>query len=262
MANQNGVRRSGRKVIIEPRHSDRRDAGNTPTALTRSLDLTERASYPPFYDREPPRGRTSPTCRKQLPMTHTRPLTNRGYRLGDVVSALQKTIRRGDERLAGYFAMELFESNFEAYAWRRLLTISAEDCHGCITQEIKALYDSAALVKKTRKTPERIFLAKAAVVLAAAKKCRDADHMSCLMYDKGLPDDATVQAALDEARAEYVALPGYTYDCHTTEGRRAGKTRRDFFLDEYDALTFRERGLFDDDLENLRTTTTNERRTR
>ena len=61
--------------------------------------------------------------------------TVRGYRLGDVVSALQKTIRRGDARLAGYFAIEMFESNFAAYAWRRLLTISAEDCAGVITRK-------------------------------------------------------------------------------------------------------------------------------
>lgn len=175
--------------------------------------------------------------------------TIRGYTLGDVISALQKTIRRGDARLAGYFAMELFESRFEAYAWRRLLTISAEDCHGCITQEIKALYDSAEVVRKARKKPERIFLAKAAVLLAAAKKCRDADHMSCLMYDQRRPTDAEVAAAIAAVRAERPAIPEYAYDCHTNEGRRRGKTRADFFVDEHDALAPRVPGLFDEDLE-------------
>src|SRR5262245_8460336 len=68
--------------------------------------------------------------------------TVRGYDLPDVVSALQKATRRGDGRIAGYFAIELFESGFAAYAWRRLLTISAEDCAGLVTQEVKALYDS------------------------------------------------------------------------------------------------------------------------
>lgn len=34
--------------------------------------------------------------------------TTRGYALSDVASALQKTIRRGDARLAGYFAIEMF----------------------------------------------------------------------------------------------------------------------------------------------------------
>jgi replication-associated recombination protein RarA len=179
--------------------------------------------------------------------------TVRGYTVGECISALQKTIRRGDARLAGYFAMELFESGFDAYAWRRLLTISAEDCHACITAEMKALADSAALVKKIRKTPERIFLAKAAIVLALAKKCRDADHMSCLMYDQGMPDDQTVRAAIDDARADIEPIPPYAYDVHTLQGKRAGKTREDFFLDEHDALAPRVPGLFDDDLEALRT---------
>lgn len=178
--------------------------------------------------------------------------TTRGYRLGDVVSALQKAIRRGDERLSGYFAMEMFESNYEMYAWRRLLTISAEDCHGCITAEVKALFDCAVLVKKTRKTPERIFLAKAAVLLAQAKKCRDADHMSCLMYDRRLPADTVIEQALDEARANREDIPDYAHDVHTRVGRARGKTKRDFFLDEHDALRPRVEGLFDADLERVR----------
>ncbi len=158
-------------------------------------------------------------------------LTTHNHELGEVISALQKTIRRNDVRLACYFSMELFESGFEQYAWRRLLTISAEDCHGCVTAEIWALYHSAALVKKTRRTPERIFLAKAAIILAQAPKSRDADHASCLMYDLNPPDDATVRRAIQEARATRVEVPDYAYDCHTRQGKRAGKTREDFFLD-------------------------------
>ena len=41
---------------------------------------------------------------------------------------MQKAIRRSDARLAGYWALELWESGFGQYVWRRLLTISAEDC--------------------------------------------------------------------------------------------------------------------------------------
>lgn len=181
--------------------------------------------------------------------------TKRGYELGPVVSAMQKAIRRGDERLAGYFAMEMFESGFEEYAWRRMLTISAEDCAGCMTQEIKALYDSAALVKRARKKPERIFLAKAAVLLAAAAKSRDADHMSCLMYDAHKPSEAEVRRALakvEKAREDRLDIPGYAFDCHTREGRAAGKTRQHFFVEEHDALKPRVPGLFDEDVEDLK----------
>jgi hypothetical protein len=48
------------------------------------------------------------------------------------------------------------------------------------------------------------------------------------------------------------AVPDYALDCHTYEGKRAGKTKRDFFRDEYGALKPRQPGLFDDDVENLK----------
>ena len=47
---------------------------------------------------------------------------------GEVSSAMQKAIRRADAKLAGYWALELWESGFGQYVWRRLLTVSAEVC--------------------------------------------------------------------------------------------------------------------------------------
>jgi hypothetical protein len=40
-------------------------------------------------------------------------------------------------------------------------------------------------------------------------------------------------------------------DCHTSAGKRAGKTKKDFFRDEYQALKPREPGLFDQDVGDL-----------
>ncbi len=68
--------------------------------------------------------------------------TKRGYSFPAVFSAMQKAIRRGDAKLAGYWALELWASGFGQYVWRRLLTVSAEDCWGILTQEVKALHDS------------------------------------------------------------------------------------------------------------------------
>jgi replication-associated recombination protein RarA len=179
----------------------------------------------------------------------------RGYGLSDVASALQKACRRGDARVAGYFAIEMMESGYGSYAWRRLLTVSAEDCAGIITQEIKALYDSWVVVQ--RATPpkgrhRRVFLAKAVVLLCQAKKSRDADHLSNLIYDPRALHEDVIDKALTEARKSKVELPDYTFDCHTGAGIRAGKTKRDFFIAEFDALTPRAPGLFDDDLEQVR----------
>lgn len=80
--------------------------------------------------------------------------------------------------LAGYMAIELFESGFAGYCWKRLLTISAEDCAGILTQEIKALHESFVLLNQGAKQPRsRIFLSKAVILLCQARKSRDADHL-------------------------------------------------------------------------------------
>jgi replication-associated recombination protein RarA len=177
--------------------------------------------------------------------------TTRGYLLLEVASALQKAIRRADARLAGYWAIELFESNYTEYAWRRLLTISAEDCWGIITHEVEALYRAWQIIDRQKKGKGRIFLAKATILLAQARKCRDADHLTNLVYDPKAIRDAQLEADLEAAREATEAIPDYAYDCHTSKGKKAGKTREDFFRDEYAALEPRAPGLFDVEVEGL-----------
>src|SRR5439155_16860817 len=102
--------------------------------------------------------------------------TKRGYELSAVVSAMQKAIRRGDARVAGYFALEMCVSGYDQYCWRRLLTISAEDCWGILTQEVKALQEAyKELTKGRKKAPGKmdmtgwVCVAKAIILMAAAK---------------------------------------------------------------------------------------------
>lgn len=175
--------------------------------------------------------------------------TKRGYLMGEVASALQKAIRRGDARLAGYWAIELFESSFREYTWRRLLTISAEDCWGVITHEIEALYRAWQQIDRAKKGGGRVFVAKAVILLALAKKSRDADHLTNLVYDPRKIDERQLLADLEEARRDPEPIPDYALDCHTQAGRAAGKTKADFFRDEYNALQPRQPGLFDADIE-------------
>ena len=177
--------------------------------------------------------------------------TIRGHLLLEVASAMQKAVRRGDARMAGYWTIELFESNYREYAWRRLLTISAEDCWGVITKEIEALYRSWQIIDRQKAGRGRIFLAKAAILLAMARKCRDADHLTNLIYDQKAVDDAELERELDEARKNPEPIPDYAFDVHTEEGRRRGKTKRDFFVEEHAALKPRQAGLFDEVVERL-----------
>ena len=173
-------------------------------------------------------------------------MTVRKHKLLDVSSALQKAIRRADARLGGYWAVELFESGYQQYLWRRLLTISAEDCWGLISFEIEALYHSWNLIQKRKKGGGRIFASKAVILLCQARKCRDADHLQNLVYDEKQIDEKKLEESIAEARKNPEKIPEYAFDCHTLKGKRRGLTKKDFFRAEQAALSPRKPGLFDD----------------
>lgn len=172
--------------------------------------------------------------------------TVNGYDFYESASVLQKAIRRSDARVAGFFALELWHSGYSDYVWKRLLTISAEDCYGLITREIMALKQSYDFINKgNKKDPKgRVFISKAVILLSDVRKSRDADHLSNLVYDR--KDVVDIDKWIQEVRAELQMIPDYTYDCHTLKGKMMGKTKEQFFKDEFNALQPRERGLFDE----------------
>ena len=178
--------------------------------------------------------------------------TKNGYDFYEVASALQKSIRRNDVVVAAFFGVELWQSGFGNYVWKRLYTISAEDCWGLITHEIDALRNGYVLVNKGAKEPKgRIFIGKAVILLCECYKSRDADHLNNLAVDRLDLSDERVLFALSDARREPMDLPEpievpeYTYDVHTRKGKKMGKTREQFFHEEHEALTPRVPGLFD-----------------
>ncbi len=174
--------------------------------------------------------------------------TQRGYDFYEVASALQKSIRRGDVNLAGYMALELFPKYAE-YCWKRLLTISAEDCYGVITKEVMALYEAFHVINKGKKAEEykgRIFISKAVILLCQCKHNRDADLLSNYVYDKKYDiSDDEIEALFDEVRKEAVKIPDYVYDVHTMRGKKMGKTKSDFFKQEEEALAHKQMSIFD-----------------
>lgn len=171
--------------------------------------------------------------------------TIKGYDFYEVASAMQKAIRRADVKTAGFFALELWHSGYRDYVWKRLFTISAEDCYGLITQEIEALWQGYELVNRKQPVPKgRVFVSKAVLLLCSCRKNRDADHLQNFVYDKNLVEN--IDEWLEEARREPMAIPEYTYDVHTRRGKARGKTKEQFFKEELEALKPRELGLFDD----------------
>lgn len=167
-----------------------------------------------------------------------------GYDFFEVSSAMQKAIRRADTGVAGFFALELWSSGYRDYVWKRLYTISAEDCYGIITGEIEALWQGHELVNKKSSEPKgRIFVSKAVILLCECRKSRDADHLQNLIYDRR---DIDIERWIEDVRRFPISIPAYTYDVHTRVGKKKGRTKEDFFRDEYNALKPRVPGLFDE----------------
>lgn len=166
--------------------------------------------------------------------------TKRGYDFFEVSSALQKAIRRGNEKVAGYFALELFASNFYNYAWKRLLTMSAEDIKGPVTKEILSLHQSFEMVNtpKKEKVGGRIFISKAVIILCREVKSRDADHLQNLVYDLNisLSENDIGKILEEEGRVKNRTIPEYAYDIHTRKGKKMKKTKKMFFLEENSSL--------------------------
>lgn len=170
--------------------------------------------------------------------------TRNGYDFFEVSSAMQKAIRRGDTGVAGFFALELWESGYRDYVWKRLFTISAEDCWGLITSEVEALWQGHELVNKKSNEPKgRIFVSKCVILLCECAKCRDADHLQNFIYDRR---DVDVERWINDVRRYPIPIPPYTYDVHTRKGKKMGRTKAEFFKEELEALQPRMRGLFDD----------------
>jgi len=100
------------------------------------------------------------------------PYTKSGYNMYDMMSMLQKAIRRADYELAGFAAFQL-ASEYRTVLWNRLLIISAEDCFGIITKEIVKLRNDDKSSNNNRNIANAVYL------LSSAKKSRDACYFAC-----------------------------------------------------------------------------------
>lgn len=172
--------------------------------------------------------------------------TKNGHSMYDMVSLLQKAVRRGDAEIAGYAANEL-RGRYNAYLWRRLLAISAEDCYGIMTKEIMALQQADDVYNQRRKGYERepLFISKAITLLLYARKNRDADYFSCNLMESEKVKNYDEYLKIEDCKFE--GMPSYAYDCHTIEGKRRGKTVADFIVTEQRELDNPQAGIFDEE---------------
>jgi replication-associated recombination protein RarA len=147
------------------------------------------------------------------------PQTPRGYYLDEVISALQKEIRRGKEYDAAYWAVELESFNEEKAVgakilWNRLRVIASEDVsiaepHAPLI--IAALKEAYCDAVKRKDTAYRLFFVHAVLFLARSRKCRIIDDI-----------DVVVKGNIKFTN-ELLPMPDYAIDMHTHRGRMNGR---------------------------------------
>ena len=145
------------------------------------------------------------------------PTTSKGYDFHEVISALQKEIRRCKEYEAVYWAIELESFNPKAL-WNRLRVIASEDIGladphaSLIVNVLEKQYDAAVA---DNNDSSRLFLVHAVLYLARSPKSRIVDNLLAVVYN-------------DEERLE---IPDYALDKHTYRGKKMGRGLEHFFAE-------------------------------
>lgn len=167
--------------------------------------------------------------------------TRHGLPADEIISALQKEIRRGHAENAALIAYEMATTSqeLEMYLWKRLQVISVEDIgwgdpHAAVL--IRALFEMVRDL--SRGDGERLLYAIAAVrYLCACKKDRSNDEMINWVIREV------------ESGGRLPEIPDYAVDMHTARGKAMGRGKRHFWevatmlqpeLEERDR-TYRER---------------------
>lgn len=138
--------------------------------------------------------------------------TIKGYATYEVLSAMQKEVRRGHEKEALYWALELAESGFFPLAASRLRVTAYEDI-GISDKEAVlfaiACLDQSAAWMKAKNDSWTLALADAVLALCRARKTRIGDSFQA--------------AVMALRRKENLPIPDYALDKHTARGRQMGR---------------------------------------
>jgi replication-associated recombination protein RarA len=147
--------------------------------------------------------------------------TLNGYRADEVVSALQKAVRRGDGDGAVYWAHEMNLSGLGAWAWRRLLIITSEDvglAEPNAPAVVNGLYQISQVLLAHQQKPAAgekvqhpwLELLQATWYLARCPKNRELADMATLFEIRA-------------QRRQFLEVPDTALDMHTRRGRAMGR---------------------------------------
>jgi len=145
--------------------------------------------------------------------------TPRGYDIYELLSALQKDIRRGNEYQALFWAVELEGFNSKML-WYRLQVIASEDIGVAnpfaplLIDVLERKYDDA---RKRNNDSYRLFLTHAVLFLVRSSKSRIVDDLLNVVYGEIQHED------------KKLPIPDYALDMHTLRGKKMGRGLEHFF---------------------------------
>jgi len=151
----------------------------------------------------------------------TRVHTRHDIPADEIISALQKEIRRGHTENAALIAYEMITTSaeLEAYMWKRLLCISVEDVGLGNPQAASQVYTLFKMheVYQRGEGDRLLFGIHAVRVLCLSQKDRSTDELVNWMH------------AVVEEGGRLPEIPDYALDMHTARGQQMGRDL-DYFL--------------------------------
>lgn len=145
--------------------------------------------------------------------------TRNGYSGDEIISMLQKSIRRGIEEnaLAAAYEMYITSPQFEDKLWRRLLSISVEDI-GFGDPMAPVLVNTYNQMRKEflyGDGDRPMFFIHAIRYLCRCEKDRSSDNIKNMVIK-------------NFAHGNLFEVPEYAYDMHTVKGRAMGRDEKHF----------------------------------
>lgn len=144
--------------------------------------------------------------------------TKHGFKLDEVSSAMQKEIRRGNEKEAVHWALELIESGYARYMFKRLKICAAEDIGMAdpfsmvLVKQIEESWEKEKRSKAEGGEADRHYFTLAVIYLARCPKNREIND--CIAYVEH-----------ERAIGQVPEIPDYAIDGHTSRGREMGKDK-------------------------------------
>lgn len=155
--------------------------------------------------------------------------TRKDYDFFECSSAFQKSIRRGEERNALFFAHELYCSGYSQYVWKRILVMTCEDiglANPNLPQTINSLYQMWQELAKKDIEEASMPCIQAIITLCRSQKSRMIDEYKIWLFKTDYAPD----------------IPDYALDVHTKRGKILGRTHEEFLKTGQTVINEKETG--------------------